>query len=264
MHRILMCEPRYYEIAYEINPWMNREKAASHTLAVSQWQSLKKLIENCGATVELVEPVPGWPDLVFTANAGLILANRVIVSHFMHPERQGERPYYKSWFEKAGFEVILDPEQYPFEGAGDALFAGNKLFLAHGFRSDPKVVSLIKTLGDFKVIECQLVDSYFYHIDTCFCPLNDKQAIWWPGAFASSSQKKLAEEIELHAIPEADAKKFACNAVVIDQNVIIPSGCDATEALLKQLGFTVYQTDMSEYIKAGGACKCLTLRLNIP
>lgn len=258
--RILMCEPKYYQVVYEINPWMHRQIKVEESLARQQWEKLKNIIEQNGAKVELVEPQPGWPDMVFTANAGLVYKDKVYLSHFKYPERQGERKYYGEWFKQAGFDLLGD-ENYFFEGAGDALFAGQKLFAASGFRSDKNIYPEIKKMGNFDIELCELVDPYFYHIDTCFCPLNDRQAIWWPGAFSEKSRAMMEKEIELHAIPEEEAKHFACNAVILDKHVIIPSGCDKTAEILRKLGFTPHQTDMSEFIKAGGACKCLTLKL---
>ena len=35
-------------------------------------------------------PEPRLPDLVFTANAGVVAGGRVVLSHFLHPERRGE------------------------------------------------------------------------------------------------------------------------------------------------------------------------------
>lgn len=259
--QFLMCSPQYYDILYEINPWMNREHKADKVLALTQWNNLKKIISACGAEVKLVEQVPDLPDMVFTANAALIHQHHVFLANFKHPERQGERAHFETWFKENGFVIFDDKQRLDFEGAGDALFAGNKLFCASGFRTNPLVHETIKTWSEAEIISVELVDPYFYHLDTCFCPLNDKQAIWWPDAFTPASQKKLAHEIELLSIPKEDAKKFACNAVVINNYVIIPSGCDDTQKILETLGLIVHQTDMSEYIKAGGACKCLTLNL---
>jgi len=64
------------------------------------------------------------------------------------------------------------------------------------------------------------------------------------------------------AVPENEAKHFACNAVVLGKHVIMPANCPETKNHLEHKGFTVFECDMSEFIKAGGACKCLTLLLD--
>lgn len=257
----LMCEPLFYEVVYEINPWMHKEHQVNRPLATQQWQNLKQTMESIGATVTCLPAVEGWPDMVFTANAGLIYQDQFYPSEFRYPERQGERAYFIEYFKQAGFRIAGPTHPLPFEGAGDALFAGQRLFAATGFRSDRRAYQDIQKMGNFEISICELVDPYFYHMDTCFCPLNETQAIWWPGAFSSTAQVEMAKHLELFAVPFEEAQHFACNMIVLDRDVIIPAGTPHLDQLLKKLGLRVHHCDMSEYLKAGGACKCLTLQL---
>jgi N-dimethylarginine dimethylaminohydrolase len=153
-------------------------------------------------------------------------------------------------------------EDYFFEGAGDALFMGELLFYGHGFRSDKEFHENLSSLNKENIIFCRLIDPYFYHMDTCFCPINKDFAIWYPPAFCEDSRKVIESKIELFAVPEQEAKNFACNAVVLGHHVIIPANCPETKKHLVNQGFSVYECDVSEFIKAGGACKCLTLLLD--
>uniref|UniRef100_A0A915KF74 Amidinotransferase n=1 Tax=Romanomermis culicivorax TaxID=13658 RepID=A0A915KF74_ROMCU len=267
LHRILMCRPTYFTVAYEINPWMKRQVTVDGPLASKQWENLKTTLEtNCEASIELVEPVRGFPDMVFTANAALIWKNRAYLSHFKHNERQGEREYFKNWFLERKFKVLGD-ERLSFEGAGDALFAGDKLFAAYGYRTDKTIYGEIKrSLKDndqekLRIILCQLIDPHFYHIDTCFCPLNSKLAMWNPYAFSPESRTSMENEIELLAVPKNEAENFACNSVVVEENVVLPARCPETKQLLEKRGFRTHSVNVSEFLKAGGACKCLTLAL---
>ncbi len=259
-----MCRPDYYGIEYEINPWMNIKYSVDHQAAVDQWETLYKTLVSCGAKIDLITPVQGWPDMSFTANAGLLYQNKIILPHFKFKERQGELPYFKDWFIQAGFQLwnTVDEQTPFFEGAGDALLAGDKLFAAYGYRSDRSFYEHAPYLDHSKLIYCELADPYFYHIDTCFCPLNNDLAIWYPNAFTSDSQEHMVNEIELLAVVEEEAKRFACNAVVLDNHVIIPEGCPDISSRLEKRGFHVHACKMNEFLKAGGACKCLTLRLD--
>jgi N-dimethylarginine dimethylaminohydrolase len=276
--KILMCEPRFYDVCYRINPWMHRLQGVEVELARQQWQFLNELILRAGAEVVLIDQVHGLPDMVFTANAGLVYRNKVFLSHFRFPERQGESEYFKTWFERRGYEIageraedffLRETEEGPvrqyrgpeFEGAGDALFAGETLFGGFGFRSDKAYFSRIGDTGVEHIVHCELIDPYFYHLDTCFCPLNEHQALWWPRAFSEDSQERMSEALELLLVPEPEALRFACNAVVLEDHVIMPEGCPTTRKMLESAGYTVYACDMSEFIKSGGACKCLTLML---
>ncbi len=264
--RILMCRPDYFDIEYEINPWMNIRCKTNSKRAVEQWEKLYKTIESCGAKISLVPPAKGLPDMPFTANAGLLYKGKIILAHFKVIERQGEVAYFNDWFEKAGFKVVnrpgRDQSSYFYEGAGDSLPAGDKLFVGYGFRTERKFYEETSYFDQNKLVYCELVNPYFYHIDTCFCPLNDKQAIWFPNAFSPDSQKRMQAAIELFPVVEDEAKRFACNAVVLDKHIILPSGCPKISATLEKLGLKTHACDMDEYLKAGGACKCLTLRID--
>lgn len=263
--KFLMCKPEYYGIAYEINPWMNLKCKVDHDLASTQWDKLYQVMTHCGAEILLISPASDWPDMVFTANAGLFYQNSIVLSHFKYKERQGESPYYQAWFAQAGFDLLNLPTDTPspyFEGAGDALLAGEQLFVAFGFRSERSFYEKASYFDQRKLVYCELVNPYFYHLDTCFCPLNDHLAICYLDAFNEGTQKKLADHIELIFVNEEEAKQFACNAVVIDQHVILPTQCPKLSLMLQKKGFEVHACDMSEYLKAGGACKCLTLRLD--
>lgn len=261
-----MCRPDFFDIEYEINPWMDVRKKANPKRAMQQWEALHKVIQSCGVHVELVPPARGLPDMCFAANAGLFYKGRIVLANFKVIERKGEVPYFEAWFKKAGFKVINcpghDQSSAYFEGAGDALVAGDQLFVGYGFRSEKKFYENADYFDHKKMVICELADPYYYHIDTCFCPLNEKQAIWYPGAFTKDAQKKMANHIELIEVVEPEAKRFACNAVVMNKHIAIPSECPQIDKTLEKHGFTVHPCEVDEYIKAGGACKCLTMRLD--
>jgi N-dimethylarginine dimethylaminohydrolase len=263
----LMCPPEYFDVSYIINPWMKGNiRAIDNALAKRQWRNLYDIV--CDhATVRLVLPQPGSPDMVFTANAGLVLGNKCIVSRFRYPERQYEEPYFADWFMDRGFDVMLMPRDIAFEGAGDALFDrdSKRLWLAHGHRSLEDAREHIEKWLMCKVEALKLVDDRFYHLDTCFCPLIGGYVLYYPAAFEEASRKLIQKRIpanKLIAAGESDALAFACNAVNIGEVIVMNKATDALVSRLGKAGFRVIQTPMSEFMKAGGSAKCLTLRLN--
>lgn len=263
MPRILMCPPEYYGIEYEINPWMSRERPSDHTVAVEQWQQLRAKLEGCGAMIELLDPVPGLPDLVFTANAAMIYEDQAILSRFRHAERQREVPANEAWFAAHGFKLRDVPEGVFFEGAGDALFCGDTLFAGYRLRSDARGHQQIGAMLGCRVIPLELVDPYYYHLDTCFCPLAPGQAIYFPGAFDEYGRRALGELVdELIEVNESEARRFACNAVVVGRHVVTNVDCPRLHQDLRQRGFASVATPLDEFVKSGGSAKCLTLRLD--
>lgn len=265
----LMCAPEHYDVDYVINPWMEGNiHKSSQERSVEQWQKLYYVLKD-KAVVDLVPPQKGWPDMVFTANAGLVLGETAVLSRFLHKERQGEEPYFKKWFENNGFTVYELPQDLPFEGAGDALLdrEGRWLWAGYGFRSELDSHPYLAKWLDIEVLSLRLIDERFYHLDTCFCPLANGYLLYYPHAFDSYSNRliemRVAPEKRI-AIEEADAVNFACNAVNVESIVIMNKASDALKARLAEVNFQVIETPLTEFLKAGGAAKCLTLRVNEP
>jgi N-dimethylarginine dimethylaminohydrolase len=260
---ILMCSPDYFGIEYEINPWMSRERQADRALACEQWQALHVILASAGAEISLVDPVPGLPDLVFTANAALVFRGRAILSHFRHPQRQREEPYFRDWLKRHGFDVVDAPGGMYFEGAGDALFCGDTLFAGYRIRSDAGGHQQIGAMLACRVIPLELVSPYYYHLDTCFCPLAPGIAAWHPAAFDSYGQRAVREHVpDLIEVDAEEARLFACNAVVVGTTVVSNTPCPRFHEALAKRGFTPIATPLGEFTKAGGSAKCLTLRLD--
>lgn len=260
---ILMCPPDFYGIEYEINPWMSRSRQADRELAKQQWSDLKALLENVGARISLLEPVAGLPDLVFTANAAMIFRSQAILAHFRHEQRQGEEPLCERWLSEHGFAVQRLPDGRYFEGAGDALFCGETLLAGYRIRSDIHSQQLVGKLVDSRVIPLELVDTHYYHLDTCCCPLATGEAIWFPGAFDDYGRAALRDVVPKRIEVSADeAHSFACNAVVVGKHVVTNTGCPQLHRDLIAAGYTPHETPLSEFVKAGGSAKCLTLRLD--
>ncbi|MBW4553569.1 MAG: TIGR00300 family protein [Aphanocapsa sp. GSE-SYN-MK-11-07L] len=267
--RFLMCPPDHYDVDYVINPWMegNIHKSARDR-AVSQWQQLFQILKDL-AIVDLIQAQPGWPDLVFTANAGLVLGNTVVLSRFFHKERQGEEPHFKQWFLEQGYTVHELPKDLPFEGAGDALLdrEGRWLWAGYGFRSELDSHPYLAKWLDIEVLSLRLMDERFYHLDTCFCPLAGGYLLYYPPAFDAYSNRLIEIRVPANkriAVQEADAITFACNAVNVEQTVILNKASDDLKTHLAAAGFEIIETPLTEFLKAGGAAKCLTLRVTEP
>jgi N-dimethylarginine dimethylaminohydrolase len=260
---ILMCPPDFYGIEYEINPWMSRSRQSDFEESRRQWNALRSLLESLEADVRLMQPLKGMPDLVFTANAGLVLRDTIYLAKFRYPARQVETPIDDAWFQSAGFKTIAPPDQWNFEGAGDALFCGDTLFGGYIIRSDAGAFHWLGGQIGCRTIPLQLIDQYYYHLDTCFCPLSKTEAIYFPPAFDEYAQRALKEQIpKLIEVRSEEAARFACNAVVVGRNVVLNTGCPRLEDDLRSAGFSPHSAELGEFIKAGGSAKCLTLRLD--
>ena len=217
--------------------------------------------------MELLEPQPGSPDMVFTANAGLVHRGTVALSSFLHPERQGEEPHFRRWFGESGFRMSTIPRETPFEGEGDALFEadGSRLWAGHGIRSRESSHRHLSETWNIEVISLHLIDPRFYHLDTCFCPLFRGYVMYFPQAFDAESIAKIETrypEKKRIRVSEPDALRFACNAVNVGRVILVNSVSSQLSEELEKRGFRVVQVPLTEFLRAGGAAKCLVLRLS--
>ncbi len=263
---LLMCVPKLYEVSYVINPSMKDNLGtSSRRRALQQWENLYGILSGL-ADIHLVEPIAGSPDMVFTANAGLARDGVVAISSFYHPERQGEEPHFREWFRKAGYAVVDLPRDTPFEGEGDALFSadGSLLWAGHGTRTLEASHGALQRLWDVEVVSLRLIDPRFYHLDTCFAPLEDGSLLYYPPAFDEESLKRIeavyAAEKRI-AVSEEDALVFACNAVNLGKTIVLNCISAELEQELRGRGFEVIQVQLDEFLKAGGAAKCLVMKL---
>jgi N-dimethylarginine dimethylaminohydrolase len=263
----LMCPPRLYDVDYVINPWMaGNVHRSSRQQATAQWERLHSALSAI-AHVLLVDPQPGSPDMVFTANAGLVRDGIVALSSFHHPERQGEEPHFRRWFHESGFEVSELPRATPFEGEGDALFEadGSRLWAGHGPRTREDSHWHLIDLWALEVVSLRLVDPRFYHLDTCFCPLSNGDVMYYPAAFDAESQRRIEARCPASkriCVSEADALRFACNAVNVGRTILLNKISTDLRIELQSRGFHVIEVELTEFLKAGGAAKCLVLRLS--
>ncbi len=261
--RILMCPPDFYDIEYEINPWMSRLRGAARDKARAQWQALYDALAGLGVAVERMLPQPGLPDLVFTANAGLVYGDRFFSSRFRHEVRAKETPHFDAWFAAHGFAVEHLPEGMYFEGAGDALFCGATLFAGYRIRSDVRGHHWLASKLNLHMLPLELVNPSYYHLDTCFCPLAPGEAIWFPDAFDAYGRKVLERHVpRLLAVNAEEAARFGCNAVVVGKTVVTNTGCPKLADDLRGRGYEPVAVELDEFLKAGGSAKCLTLRLD--
>ncbi|MFI2263115.1 dimethylargininase [Streptomyces tubercidicus] len=261
--RYLACEPRHFAVQYAINPWMRAEVPVDTALAGRQWETLMGTYRAHGHTVETVAPVPGLPDMVFAANSALVVGGQVFGSQFHAPQRRPESTEYETWFKAAGYDVYR-PESL-CEGEGDLVPAGRYILAGTGFRTAPAAHREVQEFFGVPTIGLQLVDPYFYHLDTALFVLEESpetgeaNIAYYPEAFSSGSR-----EVLRRLFPDAvlatreDALAFGLNSVSDGRHVFVAPLATGLIAQLGAHGYVPVPVDLSEFHKAGGGIKCCT------
>ena len=258
--RYLMCRPTHFAVTYRINPWMDPTAPYDNALAIAQWETLHRTFLELGHQVDLIEPLPGLPDMVFAANGATVVDGKVLGVQFRDPERADEAPAYKSWFENNGFAVY--DSKHTNEGEGDILLAGDLLLAGTGFRTVHAAHQQTQEVFGRPVITLQLVDPAYYHLDTALCVLDEDTVAYLPSAFSRGSQEVLKRLFPNAIIATAaDAEVLGLNAVSDGETVVLPVQATALTAALQERGYGTIGVDLSELRKAGGGPKCCTLEV---
>lgn len=270
--RFLLCRPLHFTVAYEINPYMHVQVHPDPEQALAEHDGLVATLTAAGAAVEFMEPVPGLPDLVFTANAGVVDGDAFVPSRFRHPERRGETAHDVEWFARRGFTVTPLPGDDPFEGAGDVLPFGGEPggnhgpVLVAGYRARSAVGAQMHlgTLLGVPVRTVELADDRFYHVDLVFCPVDERRALIAPQGLDRYGCRVLEELVpEPVWLTDEEATSFCANSVVVGQTIVMPSCTPRLGRILEDAGFSVAVSPVGEFLKAGGGCRCLTLALDV-
>jgi N-dimethylarginine dimethylaminohydrolase len=273
----LMCPPRHFAVTYSINPWMDPDAwadggTALHNAAGRQWVGLRRALLAAGAAIETLKPAPGLPDLVFTANAAVVLDRKALLARFRHRERQDEHPVFASTFralQTRGLiqDVLELPAGITLEGAGDCIWdCHRRLFwVGCGFRSDAAASHVIEERFGVRCLPLALADPRFYHLDTAFCALPCGGVLYYPGAFTAAALETIHEHVapaQRILLDSEDATRFAANAVCLGRVLLLSSCSDALQRDLEALGYTVAKTPLHAFLRSGGSACCLTLRLD--
>lgn len=264
--RYLMCPPTHYTVRYEINPWMHPEEPTDVDLAMSQWETLRRTYLDLGHTVELIEPLPDYPDMVYAANGATVIDGIAYGAKFTYPQRQAEGPAYLARLAELGFRPVA--AQQTNEGEGDLLCTGAGILAGTGFRTSTAAHAELAEVTGREVIGLELVDPNYYHLDTALAVIEPGEdaasavIAYYPPAFSAAARATL-ERLFPHALiaGDADAKVLGLNCVSDGTHVVMAPGATELAAQIRGRGYTPVPVDTSELLKGGGGAKCCTLEL---
>jgi N-dimethylarginine dimethylaminohydrolase len=275
--RYLMCRPDYFAVDYAINPWMNpkswaRESEILVDASQREWAALHRALAGLGAAIELVPPAPHLPDLVFTANAAVVLDRKAVLARFRYPERRGEEEPFESGFRALQGRGLIDtvatlPGDLVLEGAGDCVWdrTRNLFWMGYGPRSDRDAAGPIKDIFGVDTLALELADPRFYHMDTALCPLSRGEIMFVPAAFTRDGLACIYERVapaRRIEVPMEDACRLAANAVCVGDTIVTSACGEHLRLQLIERGYRVIITPLRSFLRSGGAAFCLTLRLD--
>jgi len=265
----LICPPTHYEVSYVINPWMHpddwaRERDNWKAKATQQWNAMRDAMLAFGWQLKEVAQQPGLPDMVFVADHAFTLEGKALISYFATHERAPEAAHLKEWYAANGFKTT--DARYMFEGGGDVIYDihHDVIWMGYGFRSSGLIRGQLEEIFGKRVFPLALKNPNFYHCDTCFCPLKNGWVMLTESAFTQDAMDAIRNVYgdKILAVDDADAKAFACNAVVSGNQIVMPKASDALRNRLQGMGFEVAMLELDSFIISGGSSRCLTHNLS--
>ena len=275
---LVMTDPAHFDVRYAINPWMRPgewmlDEAGHRRSARAAWNALRAALIEAGAAVEVLSGARGWPDMVFPANAAVVLDGRALMARFRCDERRGEEAPFRASFDalvQASVlrEIIELPKDIVQEGAGDCIWdATRQMFWAgYGPRSDEAAAHEAGRVFGREVVALELATPRFYHLDTCFCPLSGGEVLVFPPAFTPDALSRIRERVPAELLIEAapdEAAAFCVNAVCLGRTVVMAEAPLRLRAILIERGYRVREVDLAPFILSGGGAFCMTLRLDL-
>jgi len=264
---VLMCPPTFFDVREAKNPHMGL--AIDRVRAQQQWENVQQSLRESGLKIELIDPIQGLDDMVFSANQVFIgehskLGKFIVPSRMRYPARQPEVAFYVAWFRHRGYRVIeLDLNGEYLEGHGDLLWHSDRsrIWAGYGFRSTrggiEKFAAAMNKLG-FAVVPLELIDKHCYHLDTCFCPLNEAAVLMYREAFAKPSFVEIHNGFKrIYHLTREEALQFIANGIAVNGRFITPRLTANLSRILAKEGLTPVVVDTSEFEKSGGSVFCM-------
>jgi N-dimethylarginine dimethylaminohydrolase len=268
----LMVEPNHFRVDYSINPFMDIDDQPDHLRTRAEWLQIIAAIESAGGRVHVLPQIPEAPDMVYAMNLGLALeledahARHVVLSHMRYPQRRMETPVADEWFAGQGFSrrsIGRDGVGAHFE-AGDAFAWRGELVVGYGPRTEELGLKHLATELGIGVRGFRITHPGMYHMDLGFCPLDETRAMVCPAAFDDASAAALLALVpDPLVLSEEEALTFCANSVVLGRTIVMPACPDRVRAQLEQWGFEIVLVDVGEFLKGGGAIRCLTNPLDV-
>lgn len=264
---VLMCPPTFFDVRERKNPYMRLP--IDRVRAQHQWNNLRRALEQSGVKVEIIKPVKDLEDMVFAANQVFVghsekIGKFIVPSEMRYLIRQKEVPFYVEWFKSRGYKIIaLDLKGECLEGHGDLLWHpdGSRIWAGYGFRSTRGGVERFAAAMaelDIPVTLLQLVDDHCYHLDTCFCPLNNDAVLIYPGAYSPDALQALRQGWKrVHELSREEALQFMGNGIVANGHYITPRLTDNLKDILAREGLDPVLVETSEFEKSGGSVFCM-------
>jgi N-dimethylarginine dimethylaminohydrolase len=233
---------------------------------ISEWQNLREILSKQSVALSLLAPVPYNIGVSCLAHQGFIWKNRAYMSYEKKLSDHG-MPFLLAWLKHHGFQILPqalgrdNAMPIPFAGSADCLVVEDTLYLGYGLQTGHHMANVLPSHFNAKLVDLCLTNPKLPNLIQVFCPLSCGRALVCESGFDASALRKIAADFEIIPVSETDAARGACSAVLLDDKIIIPTGCDDTANQLFEHDYEVIETDLTHFSKKGYGCRSLVAEL---
>lgn len=272
---MLAIDPSGYTVKKALNVLTEPNASVDHGKAARQHKALCTALNV--SIVGKTNSEKSLPDMVFVANAGLLLLGLpekvVLLSNMKHPSRKKETTEIKKIFRALHVRTVSFRDEV-FEGQGECawFFQSKLLVLGVGFRSTKQTVKKLQgTLDNIYnaygmaaplVVGLQLTNPSFYHLDIAMCAVNDSECIVRAEAFDEASVRLLKQmNVRVHTLSSPDV--FVLNLIPLFNKVVCKKLLlEKDRAFLKKVyQLPLVEVDVGEFEKSGGSVRCMIMSI---
>jgi len=222
--------------------------------AMIQHQSYIDALTKCGLDILVLEPCEEYPDSTFVEDVALITPNCAIITRPGAPSRRGE-VHEIEFVLKQRFNNVEEIEAPGAIDGGDIMMVGAHYFIGLSERTNLEgAKQIIQILKQYGLSGSTISLKKVLHLKTGLSYLEENNLVVC-GEFIDESSLGQYNPIE---IPEKES--YAANCIWVNGSVIIPLGYPTTKQRIKNAGYRVIETDVSEFEKLDGGLSCLSLR----
>lgn len=224
-----------------------------YALMLEQHGAYVQALRDQGLSVEVLEPLEGFPDACFVEDAAIITDEVAVVTRpGAHSRRGEERALAPVLAKHRPLAHIQAPGTLD---GGDVLIVGRSVFIGLSERTNPE--------GAEQLGEIFAAHGYKWDAVPLATGLHLKSSLSWLGGNTLLVGEDFADLDELkdfQRIVVYGDEAYACNTLWINGTLLTPKGFPKTLAKLKSLGRPILELDTSEARKMDGGLTCLSLR----
>ena len=211
-------------------------------------------LRGMGLEIEVLEPLPGFPDAYFVEDVAVVVPELAIVVRPGALSRRGEADAIVPVL--ARHRPLARLEDPATLDGGDVLVVGRTVFIGLSARTNEEGAGQL----------ARLLEPYGYRPRTVrvSAGLHLKSSVTSLGGETLLVSERFADQPELRAfrrIVVAAADEPACNTLLVNGTILTLAGFPKTRRQLDETGLPVVELDLSEARKMDGGLTCMSLRL---